>query len=73
MTAAGQKTAENFFLTGKYREQKTGVFKGKKAVRIFQGKKQPACQSRRMKRKLLWTEILVCLSEHLKEYREGTS
>lgn len=43
-SAPGQKTAENFFLTGKYREQKTGVFKGKKAVRIFQGKKQPACQ-----------------------------
>lgn len=52
MTAAGQKTDENFFLTGKYREQKTGVFKGKKAGRIFWGKKQPDCQWKRMKRKL---------------------
>lgn len=28
MTAAGEKTAENFFLTGKYREQEMGIFKG---------------------------------------------
>lgn len=36
-TAAGEKTAENFFLTGKYSDQKTGIFKGK---RNTWGKKQ---------------------------------
>lgn len=35
MTAAGEKTAENFFLMGKYREQKKGIFKGKRAGEIL--------------------------------------
>lgn len=35
MTAAGEKTAENFFLIGKYREQETGIFKGKRGGGIL--------------------------------------
>lgn len=37
MTAAGEKTPENFFLMGKYGEQKTGIFKGKRAGGILRG------------------------------------
>lgn len=44
MTAAGEKTAENFFLVGKYREQKTGIFKGKRAGEILRERNSPTAR-----------------------------